>query len=89
MATHYDITMGNDIAMDAHCEITMGNEVARDIHCDVIMSNDFAMCIYRGITMPNHIAMNSMSLRDFDKNKYQTVHLPAATLVRGFHLSLR
>ncbi len=30
MATHYDITMGNDIA--------------RDIHCDVTMSNDVAMC---------------------------------------------
>ncbi len=28
MATHYDITMGNDIAKDAHYEITMGNDVA-------------------------------------------------------------
>ncbi len=35
MATHYDITMGNDIARDTHCEITMGNDVSRDIHCDV------------------------------------------------------
>ncbi len=25
--THYDITMGNDIARDAHCDITMSNEV--------------------------------------------------------------
>ncbi len=32
MATHYDITMGNDVARDAHCEITMGNDVARDTH---------------------------------------------------------
>ncbi len=39
ITTHYDITMGNDIAMDAHCEITMGNDVARNIHCDVTMSN--------------------------------------------------
>ncbi len=38
MATHYDITMGNDIARDVHCEITMGNDVVRDIHCDVTMS---------------------------------------------------
>ncbi len=26
MASHYDITMGNDIARDADCEITMGND---------------------------------------------------------------
>ncbi len=25
MATHYDITMGNDIVGDVHFEITMGN----------------------------------------------------------------
>ncbi len=25
MAPHYDIIMGNDIAVDVHCEITMGN----------------------------------------------------------------
>ncbi len=58
MATHYDITMGNDVAMDAHCEITMSNNVARDIHCDVTMSNDVAMCTCNGITVHNDIAMN-------------------------------
>ncbi len=58
MATHYDITMGNDIARDAHCEITMGNDIARDIHCDVTMSNDVTMCTYHGITMHNDVAMN-------------------------------
>ncbi len=58
MATHYDITMGNDIARDAHCEITMGNYVARDIHYEVTMSNDIAMCTYHGITMHNDTAMN-------------------------------
>ncbi len=46
MATHYDITMGNDIDRDTHCEIKMGNDSARDIHCDVTMSNDIAMCTY-------------------------------------------
>ncbi len=58
MATHYDITMGNDIARDEHCEITMGNDVARDIHCDVTMSNDVDMCTYHGITMHNDVDMN-------------------------------
>ncbi len=57
MATHYDITIGNDIARDAHCEITMGNDVARDILCNIKMSNDIAMYTY-GITMHNDIAMN-------------------------------
>ncbi len=58
MATHYDITMGNDVARDMHCEITMGIDVARNIHCDVIMSNDVAMCTYHGITMHNDVTMN-------------------------------
>ncbi len=31
-ATHYDITMGNDVASDAYCDITMGNDFTRDIH---------------------------------------------------------
>ncbi len=44
MATHYDITMGNDFA--------------RDTHCDVTMSNDIAMCTYHGTTMHNDLAMN-------------------------------
>ncbi len=46
MTTHYDITMGNDIAKGAYCDITIGNYVARDIHCDVTMSNDSVMCTY-------------------------------------------
>ncbi len=61
MATHYDITMGNDIigiARDVHCEIRMGNDVARGIHCDVTMSNDVAMCTYHSITMHNDVVMN-------------------------------
>ncbi len=58
MATHYDITMGNDIARDAHCEIKMGNDIVRDIHCDVRMSNEVAICTYHGITMHNDVAMN-------------------------------
>ncbi len=57
MATHYDITMGNDIARDAHCEIANGNDIARDILYDVTMSNDVAMYTYHGITMHNDVAM--------------------------------
>ncbi len=56
IATHYDITMGNDI--DVHCEITIGKDVARDIHCDVTMSNDIAMCTFHGIIKHNDVAMN-------------------------------
>ncbi len=57
ISTHYDITIGNDVARDAHCEITMDNDIARDIHCDVTISNDIAMCTYHGITMNIDIAM--------------------------------
>ncbi len=58
MATHYDITMGNDVTKDEHCEISMGNDVDMDIHCDITMSNDIAMCTYHGITMSNDVDMN-------------------------------
>ncbi len=30
MVTHFDITMGNDIAIEANCEFTMGNNVAKE-----------------------------------------------------------
>ncbi len=43
--THYDTTMGNNIARDAHWDITMSNDVTRDIHCDVTISNDIDMYI--------------------------------------------
>ncbi len=58
MATHYDITMGNDVARDAQCEITMVNDVARDIHCDITISNNITMCRYQGITMLNDVSIN-------------------------------
>ncbi len=47
-----------DITMDTHYDITMGNDVARKIHCDYTTSNDIAMCTYHGITMHNDVAMN-------------------------------
>ncbi len=59
MATHYDITMVNDIARDVRCEITMANDVARDIHCDVTLSNDVAMCTYHDITIHNDVLHNN------------------------------
>ncbi len=52
IATHYDITMGKNVARDAaYCEITMGNGVATDIHCDVTMSNDITMCTHHDMAM--------------------------------------
>ncbi len=50
--THYDITMGSDIAREANCNITMGNDVARNIHYNITMSNGIAMCTSQCI-MPN------------------------------------
>ncbi len=47
-----------DITMATHYDITMGNDNARDIHCDITISNDIAMCTYHGIKMHNDIAMN-------------------------------
>ncbi len=42
----YDINQ-YDITIATHYDITIGNDVARDIHCDVKMSNDIAMCRYQ------------------------------------------
>ncbi len=47
-----------DITMTTHYDVTMGNDIARVIHCDITMSNDVTMCTYHGITMHNDIAMN-------------------------------
>ncbi len=52
MATHYNITMGNDVSRDTHCNI------ATDIYCDITLSNDVAICTYHGITVHNDVAMN-------------------------------
>ncbi len=46
-----------DITMATHCDITMGNDIARDVHCDITMGKDIAMCTYHGITMHNDVAM--------------------------------
>ncbi len=44
MATHYDITMGNNVSRDN--DVTMGT------------CNNIAMCTYQSITVHNGIAMN-------------------------------
>ncbi len=58
VVTHFDITMGNNVARDVHCKITIGNDVDRDVHCDITMGNDVAMCTYHAITKHNNVAMN-------------------------------
>ncbi len=57
--THFDITMGNDVARDAHCNITMGNDVARDAHCNIAMSNDVARDAHCNIAMDNDVARDA------------------------------
>ncbi len=47
-----------DITMVTHYDITMGNDIARDVHCEITMSNDVAMCTYNDIAMHNDIAIN-------------------------------
>ncbi len=52
--THYDITMGNDIARNVHCDITMSNDIAMCTYHDITMHNDVAMNLLLCITMPNY-----------------------------------
>ncbi len=40
--THYDITIGNDVARDVYCEIIMGHGIVMGTYYDVAMHTDFA-----------------------------------------------
>ncbi len=42
--THYDITIGNDVARDVHCEIIMGHGIVMSTY-DVTMHTDVAMTL--------------------------------------------
>ncbi len=35
--THYDITMGNDVAMDIHCDVTMSSDVMHTSQCIIML----------------------------------------------------
>ncbi len=43
--THYDITIGNDVARDVHYEIIMGHGIAVGTYHDVTMHADVAMTL--------------------------------------------
>ncbi len=51
--THYDITIGNDVAQDVHCNIIMGYDVVIGTYHDVTMQTDVArMLIYYVLIRP-------------------------------------
>ncbi len=43
--THYDITIGNDIARDVHYEIIMGHSIVVGTYHNVTMHTDVAMTL--------------------------------------------
>ncbi len=47
--THYEITIGNDVAKDVHCDIIMGHEVVMVRYHDVTMYTEFVMYYYAQI----------------------------------------
>ncbi len=50
--THYDITIGNEVARDVHCDIIIGHDVIGTYH-DVTMQTDVArMLIYYVLLHP-------------------------------------
>ncbi len=51
--THYDITIGNDVARDVHCDIIMGHDVVIGTYHDVTTQTDVArMLIYYVLIRP-------------------------------------
>ncbi len=58
--THYDITIGNNVARDVHCEIIMGHSIVVGTYNDVTMHTDVAMIlIYYVLLRPNMIFLFS------------------------------
>ncbi len=58
--THYDITIGNDVARDVHYEIIMGHRIIVGTYHDVTMHTDVAMTlIYYVLLCPIMIFMFS------------------------------
>ncbi len=58
--THYDITIGNDVAWDVHYEIIMGHSIVVGTYHDVTMHTDVAMTpIYYVLLRPIMIFMFS------------------------------
>ncbi len=43
--THYDITIGNDVARDVHYEIMKGHSIVVRTYHDVTMHTDVAMSL--------------------------------------------
>ncbi len=43
--THYDITIGNDVARDVHYEIIMGHSIVVGTYHDITMHIDVAMTL--------------------------------------------
>ncbi len=43
--THYDITIGNDVARDVHCEIIMGHSIIMGRYHEVTKHTDVAMTL--------------------------------------------
>ncbi len=39
-----------------HYNITIGNDVARDVHCDIIMGHDVVMGAYHYVTLHTDVA---------------------------------
>ncbi len=58
--THYDITIGNDVARDVHCDIITGHDVVIGTYHDVTMQTDVArMLIYYAVLWP---VLNGISI---------------------------
>ncbi len=58
--THYDITIGNDVARDVHCETIMGHGIVVGTYHDVTMHTDVAtILIYYVLLRPIMISLFS------------------------------
>ncbi len=46
-----DHVMDTTFCSMTHYDITIGNDVARDVHCDIIIGHDIVMGAYHDVTM--------------------------------------
>ncbi len=46
-----DHIVGTTFCFMTHYDITMGNDIAKDVHCDIIIGHDIVMFTYHDVTM--------------------------------------
>ncbi len=70
--THYDITIGNDVARDVHCDIIMGHDVVIGTYHDITMqTDDISIFVVKSLKLYiKHYVIKTKVVRHKNKNQF-------------------